>query len=130
MRARLSDGYSYAVEFTATQRTFNRAIARALLEYAAKRGGRWRGRPDAHAQVHVYVSPGNWASADFPRSNAPVYVRLGHPLPDGLYARCVRAGDRAAYVERGLSGLAAFACAPPAAVRPALRLVTDARGQP
>lgn len=120
MRARLTDGYSYAVEFTATARTFKRAAARALFEYAAARGERWRGRPCAYVQIQVHVAGNNWASADFPHSNSPVYVQLGQTLPADLYARCARAQERALYVERALSGFATFVSETP---KPILRLV-------
>ena len=75
MRLRLSNGHSFAVEFSAaTAAEFRSAIRRAALEYFAHEGA---AQP---AQLHVASDGGAWLSAN-------------HPHRDGRYHYLVRFGD-------------------------------------
>lgn len=69
MKLRLSNGFSYAVEFQATDpASFRRNIRRAALDFFAHEG---TNRP---AELHVATDSGSWISPRYPRSNGPLYI--------------------------------------------------------
>lgn len=73
MKLRLSNGVSYAIEFNAVdQIEFRKSMRCAAMEYFAHEGKR------AIAELHVATDSGEWLSANYPKSNAPYYVKFGH----------------------------------------------------
>ncbi len=75
MHLRLSNGFSFAVEFSATTAAeFRRAIRRAAMEFFTHEG------PHSPAQLHVATDGGAWLSANYPHR-------------DGVHHYLVRFGD-------------------------------------
>lgn len=102
MRLRLSNGYSFCVEFRAQNAAeFRREFRRSALEYFAKTG------KFSAAQLHVATDGGEWLSAHYPRSNAPYYVTFGK-LERAKWVDLVRSNQRGTWFEYELTGLTAW----------------------
>lgn len=90
---RLSNGYSHAIEFSATCETqFSRRLNSALSDYYHTQTG------PAELNIRTNIS-GDWISANFPDSNAPYHVErfLSKTARSAAWDRvcaCIRAGDQ------------------------------------
>lgn len=112
MKLRVSDGYSAAVEFSATSEPeFRKNLRRAMLELSGKiRTHRVGGRVFMQAQLHVRTDiRKTWISSNYPNGAVPISVQLGSdPLP-GVWGRCMKSHDSGNEFDRGITGLCSFA---------------------
>ena len=72
MKLRLSNGISFAIEFSAANDIeFRKNLRRSAFEYFTHEG------KNSCAQLHVATDSGDWLSANYPKSNANFYIRFG-----------------------------------------------------
>ena len=98
MKLRLSNGRSFAVEFSAaTAAEFRRAIRRAALEYFAHEGR------DLPAQLHAATDGGDWLSANYPHRDGRHHylVRFGD-VDRASFADAAHSNDRGTWFEHEL----------------------------
>ena len=100
MKLRLSNGYSFAVEFNAANAVeFQRTLRRAGLDYFAHEGRQ------SLAELQAATDSGVWLSANYPRSNAPHHVRFGQLGRAGWNAPA-RSNSTGTWFEYAIAGLA------------------------
>ena len=100
MKLRLSNGFSFAVEFNAANALeFRRALRRAGLEYFAHEGRK------SLAELQVATDSDVWISANYPRSNAPHHVMFGK-LDRADWDAPARSNSQGTWFEYAIVGLA------------------------
>ncbi|MCK6371285.1 MAG: hypothetical protein L6Q83_08180 [Gammaproteobacteria bacterium] len=98
MRLRISNGHSYAVEFSAgSTAEFRSALRRAAFEYFAHESRR-------AGELHVGTDTGDWLSPYYPRSNAPCVLRFGD-VERIDWATCQRSNAAGTWFDVALCGL-------------------------
>lgn len=104
MKLRLSNGHSFAVEFTAANSAeFRTAIRRAAFDFFAHEG---RAAP---AQLHVASDGGDWLSANYPHRDGRHHylVRFG-AVDRASFADAAHSNNRATWFEHELQLMAAW----------------------
>jgi len=94
MKLRLSNGHSFAVEFSAaTAAEFRPAIRRAALQYFAHEGR------DLPAQLHVASDGGSWLSANYPHCDGHHYLVAFGDVDRASFADAAHSNDRGTWFE-------------------------------
>lgn len=104
MKLRLSNGRSFAVEFSAaTAAEFRPAIRRAALEYFAHEGR------DIPGQLHVASDCGAWLSANYPHRDGRHHylVRFG-AVDQAAFADAAHSNNRSTWFEHELQLLSGW----------------------